>query len=156
GHTLRGDTNQLAPELLQRVTDIVSRLPATFSWADVEQWVARETQRRLRRLDPQSAEGAAVTDLLGAAEQRLEGEHSARLADIEERFHLRVLARPALLEWLQYPVRAYRLSVDGKGTAEIDATWDTLAEAWGLPRCPACGGILARLWVCERDHLACE
>jgi hypothetical protein len=150
----------LPPRQHQPVLALIRRLPRRFSLEEAEALVARETQRRLERLArarPDEEPGAA---LVAEHEQRLESEHAERLRDIDEKYHLRVLATPALLEWLEYPALACELRLSavpqsGAAGATVPAAWDALAEAWDLPPCPACGASIERLWLCEHDHTAC-
>jgi hypothetical protein len=146
----------IPPEMHDRVVGLIRRLPAQFSMADAERLLLHDTERRLERLARQGKDGGSAATLLDEQERRLEEEHRSRIADIEQKFHLRVLAQPMLLEWLEYPVLDCRVLLSGRGSAELALSWNPLAEAWAVPCCRSCGAEIGQLWLCEHDHLACE
>src|SRR5205085_2384758 len=99
----------LLPEMRMSVVELIRRLPAPFTLADAEQRVERDTAQRMERLESRAHDEPSPSAALAEREQALGAEHQARVADIESKFHLRVLAQPVLLEWLEYPILTHRL-----------------------------------------------
>lgn len=139
------------------VAELLRRLPRSFTTGDVEALIGRDETMRLARLARNAGEEeAAPGEVLEDHEQRLEEEHRRRVADIEEKFHVRALATPVLLEWLDYTAPQYRLAVAGLPGTPLHASWDPVSAEWDLSPCPGCGAVHVRsLWLCEREHLAC-
>lgn len=141
--------------LIPPLAHVIRRLPERFQRAEAEALVRADAARQLERLEQRAKGNASPAELLAERERQLEDEHRARIADIEQKYHLRIRVTPLLLEQLHYPAVRARVGFVGHPGVEAETEWNSLSGQWEPAPCPACNADPATHWLCEREHLAC-
>ncbi len=122
-----------------------------------------ERQRRLADLRRRSAKWEASStnpDALAHIEdlsKQLDSEKAQRIAELEEKFRLKVVVHPVSAAILEYPQAQYKYAaIAGPLSIAFISTMDLVSGEVKGPECHSCHGQMPAGYACACGHLACE
>lgn len=147
--------------VLEKAGEIVRRYLDSLSGERLD--LQGERQTRLADLRKRAAKWEASStnpDALAHIEdlsKQLDSEKAQRIAELEEKFRLKVAVHPVSAAIIEYPQARYEYAaITGPLSIAFTSTMDLVSGEVKGPECHSCQGQMPTGYACACGHLACE
>jgi hypothetical protein len=147
---------------LRKAFDLASRAFKPLAKADAVAELERDRKEALAKLEQKSQARESTKFSPETIEQlkelggQLDSEKAQRIAELQEKFHIKMTVTPVSASLVRYPQAVYSYTaVSGSGAVAFESSQDLITHELHGPACQSCGGAMPTGYACACGHLVC-